>query len=115
MAKNLLNRRFSTPFALQKLVTDVTEFKCLNDKKLYLNPIYDLYNGEIITFGISERPTMDLALYPLLDAIEIVKQNGTVRTTLLSDQGWHYQHKKWRQLLKENKIFQSMSRKATCF
>lgn len=113
-AKNLLNRRFSTPYALQKLVTDITEFKCLNDKKLYLNPIYDLYNGEIITFGISDSPTLDLALNPLLDAIEIVKQKGTVRTTLHSDQGWHYQHKKWRQLLKDNKIFQSMSRKATC-
>lgn len=113
-AKNLLNRRFSTPYALQKLVTDITEFKCLNDKKLYLNPIYDLYNGEIITFGISDSPTLDLALNPLLDAIEIVKQKGTVRTTLHSDQGWHYQHKKWRQLLKDNKIFQSMSRKASC-
>lgn len=113
-AKNLLNRRFSTPYALQKLVTDITEFKCLNDKKLYLNPIYDLYNGEIITFGISDSPSLDLALNPLLDAIEIVKQKGTVRTTLHSDQGWHYQHKKWRQLLKDNKIFQSMSRKATC-
>lgn len=27
VAKNLLNRRFYTPIALQKLVTDVTEFK----------------------------------------------------------------------------------------
>ena len=113
-AKNLLNRRFTTPFALQKLVTDITEFKCLNDKKLYLNPIYDLYNGEIITFGISDRPTLNLALEPLIEAIEIVKQTGTVRTTIHSDQGWHYQHKKWGKLLKDNKIFQSMSRKATC-
>lgn len=114
VAKNLLNRRFSTPFALQKLVTDVTEFKCLNDQKLYLNPIYDLYNGEIISFGISKRPTLDLVLGPLEDAIQIVKKNGTVRTTIHSDQGWLYQHKKWRQHLKKNKIFQSMSRKATC-
>lgn len=113
-AKNLLNRRFTTPFALQKLVTDITEFKCLDDMKLYLNPIYDLYNGEIITFGISNHPTLSLALEPLKEAVQIVKQKGTVRTTIHSDQGWHYQHKKWVTLLKDNKIFQSMSRKATC-
>lgn len=112
--KNLIYRRFSTPFVLQKLVTDITKFKCLNDQKLYLNPIYDLYNGEIISFGISKRPTLDLALRPLVEAIQIAKQNETVRTTIHSDQGWHYQHKKWRQHLKKNKIFQSMSRKAIC-
>lgn len=113
-AKNLLNRRFSTPFALQKLVTDITEFKCLDDQKLYLNPVYHLYNGEIISFGISKRPTLDLVLNPLVKAIQIVKENGKVRTTIHSDQGWHYQHNKWRHHLKKNKLFQSMSRKATC-
>lgn len=54
-AKNLLNRQFSTPISLQKLVTDSTVFKCLNDKKHYLNPIYDLHNGKTITFGMSKR------------------------------------------------------------
>jgi len=112
--KNLLNRRFSTPVPLQKLVTDITEFKCLDNQKLYLNPIYDLFNGEIISYGISNRPTLDLVLNPLDEAVQIVKKNALFRTTLHSDQGWHYQHKKWTQRLKQNKIFQSMSRKATC-
>ncbi|MBU5265657.1 IS3 family transposase [Virgibacillus proomii] len=43
VAKNLLSRRFNTPIPLQKLVTDITEFKCLGEEKLYLNPILDLY------------------------------------------------------------------------
>ena len=30
---------------IQKVVTDVTEFKCTNDEKLYLSPLMDLYNG----------------------------------------------------------------------
>ncbi|SDO58334.1 IS3 family transposase, partial [Alkalicoccus daliensis] len=34
--------------------------------------------------------------------------------TIHSDQGWHYQHKKWVKTLKKHRIFQSMSRKATC-
>ncbi|WP_213021717.1 IS3 family transposase, partial [Siminovitchia terrae] len=39
VAKNRLSRRFSTPIPLQKLVTDITEFKCLGEEKLYLNPL----------------------------------------------------------------------------
>lgn len=114
VAKNRMNRRFHTTIRLQKLVTDVTEFKCSEEKKLYLSPILDLYNGEIISFGISDRPTLDLVLQPLNQAIEIIKNEAKYRTTIHSDQGWHYQHKKWIEGLKQNKIFQSMSRKATC-
>ncbi|MFD1707010.1 IS3 family transposase [Siminovitchia sediminis] len=57
VAKNRLNRRFHTPIPLQKLVTDVTEFKCTGEEKLYFSPILDLYNGEIISYGISNKPT----------------------------------------------------------
>ena len=114
VAKNRLNRRFDTPIPLQKLVTDITEFKCLDGQKLYLNPLLDLYNGEIISFGISNRPTLDLVLNPLNDAVEIINREAKFRTTIHSDQGWHYQHQKWINTLKDNKIFQSMSRKATC-
>ena len=114
VARNRLNRRFNTSIRLQKLVTDVTEFKCTGNKKLYLSPIMDLYNGEIISFGISDRPTLHLVIEPLHQAIEIIKKEAEYRTTIHSDQGWHYQHKKWIKTLKDHKIYQSMSRKATC-
>lgn len=114
VAKNRLSRRFSTPIPLQKLVTDITEFKCLDEEKLYLNPILDLYNGEIVAFEIRKRPTLDLVMGPLKETIEVLKNHATYRTTIHSDQGWHYQHNQWVRTLKENKIFQSMSRKATC-
>ena len=65
VTKNRLSRRFNTPIPLQKLVTDITEFKCLGEEKLYLSPILDLYNGEIISFGIKKRPTLDLVMEPL--------------------------------------------------
>jgi transposase InsO family protein len=114
VAKNRLNRRFSTSIRLQKLVTDITEFKCTGNEKLYLNPILDLYNGEIISYGISNKPTLDFVLQPLNEVVNIIKNEAEYRTTIHSDQGWHYQHKKWVKTLKKNKIFQSMSRKATC-
>jgi putative transposase len=114
VAKNRLSRRFSTPVPLQKLVTDITEFKCLGGEKLYVNPILDLYNGEIVAFEMGKRPTLDLVMKPLKETLEVLKNHATYRTTIHSDQGWHYQHNKWVRTLKENKIFQSMSRKATC-
>jgi putative transposase len=114
VAKNRMVRRFSTPIPLQKLVTDITEFKCLGEEKLYLSPILDLYNGEVIAFGIRKRPTLDLVMEPLKESIGVIKNHATFRTTIHSDQGWHYQHNQWVKTLKKNKVFQSMSRKATC-
>ncbi|MFC0562168.1 transposase, partial [Halalkalibacter alkalisediminis] len=114
VAKNRLSRRFSTPIPFQKLVTDITEFKCLGEEKLYLNPILDLYNGEIIAFGIKKRPTLDLVMEPLKETIVVIETQAIYRTTIHSDQGWHYQHNEWVRTLEENKVFQSMSRKATC-
>ncbi len=72
IAKNLLNRRFRTSSALQKLVTDVSEFKCTDDEKLYLSPIMDLYNGEIIEFSMSKRPSLDFVLDSLKQALPII-------------------------------------------
>lgn len=113
IAKNRINRRFYTNVCHQKLTTDITEFKCSNNVKLYLNPIMDMFNGEILSYGISMRPTLELALKPLEEALEIVK-DSKYRTTMHSDQGWHYQHNKWVKTLKKNKVFQSMSRKGNC-
>ncbi|WP_233115339.1 hypothetical protein [Aggregatibacter actinomycetemcomitans] len=36
----------------EKWVTDVIEFKC-DEGKLYLSPIKDLFNGEIIAYDFS--------------------------------------------------------------
>lgn len=113
IAKNRIRRRFYTDRCHQKLATDITEFKCLNETKLYLSPIMDLYNGEIISYGIHMHPTLDFVIQPLKEALEVVK-NANCRTTIHSDQGWHYQHLMWVRTLKDNKVFQSMSRKGNC-
>lgn len=80
IAENLLNRKFYTPIRLQKLVTDVTKFKCTRNEKLYLSTIPDLYNGEIIiSFGISNRPK------PLNRAVEVIRSENEYRTTIHYD------------------------------
>ena len=114
VAKNRLRRRFSTSVPLQKLATDITEFKCTENEKLYLSPIMDLYNREIISYKISKRPTLDIALDPLDEALEMIKERALYRTTIHSDQGFHYQNWQWTDKLKDNKIYQSMSCKGNC-
>lgn len=114
VAKNRINRRFNSSIPLQKLLTDITEMKCKNDKKLYLSPILDVYNSEIISFSISETPNVDFVMESLQDAITIINKHAIYRTTIHSDQGFHYQNRRWVNTLRTNKIFQSMSRKGNC-
>ena len=114
IAQNKINRRFMTSIPLQKLVTDVSEFKCLDDEKLYLSPIMDLYNSEIISFKVSNRPTLDIAIDPLKEALSVVEKHAQYRTTIHSDQGWHYQHNSWIKTLEKHGVYQSMSRKGNC-
>ena len=54
VASNLLARDFHAERPKQKWVTDVPEFS-LFGSKLYLSPVLDLYNGEIISYAISEN------------------------------------------------------------
>ena len=57
IAPNLLERNFKADKPNQKWVTDVTEF-ALFGIKLYLSPIIDLYNGEVISYNLSRHPNL---------------------------------------------------------
>ena len=112
--KNKLHRRFTTDRPAQKLVSDVTEFKIPSTgEKVYLEPIMDLYNNEILTFSVSSKPGLKFALSPLDKLIGVLPKKN-YRTTIHTDQGWQYRHRAWRRKLKKQKIIQSMSRRATC-
>lgn len=110
-APNILNRKFSAAEANQKWTTDITEFS-LFGRKLYLSPILDMYNGEIISYKLSERPVLEQVTEMLENAIKIV--NKTKGILLHSDQGWQYQHAHYQKILKRNGMIQSMSRKGNC-
>ena len=89
IAANVLERDFSTQAPNRKWATDVTEFK-IGDRKAYLSPILDMFNGEIISYTISDSPDLRMVMNMVNSAIRKVKpQEGLV---LHSDQGWHYQH-----------------------
>jgi putative transposase len=111
-APNILNRDFTAEKPNQKWVTDITEFK-LFGQKLYLSPILDLFNGEIITYTLQSRPTYDLVEKMLEQGLKYVKEGDDL--LIHSDQGWHYRMSQYRRVLKENNITQSMSRKGNCY
>jgi len=111
LALNLLNRSFKAERPNQKWATDVTEFN-VSGKKLYLSPIIDLYNQEIISYQLSERPDFKSVMTMMDKALEKVKHHQPL--LLHSDQGWQYQMKQYQYLLQQNGITQSMSRKGNC-
>jgi len=111
IAKNLLKRNFKARKPNQKWVTDVTEFSVAGEK-LYLSPILDLYNGEIISYNISQRPTFEQTMDMVKKALN--KLPPQAKPVLHSDQGWQYQMPGYRNLLNHHKIRQSMSRKGNC-
>lgn len=111
IAPNLLNRNFKADRPIQKWATDVTEFK-VKGNKLYLSPIIDLFNQEIISYELSDRPVFSGVMDMLKKAIPQAKESDQL--ILHSDQGWQYQMRKYQQFLKTHGITQSMSRKGNC-
>jgi putative transposase len=111
IAPNIIQRDFVATEPNQKWTTDITEF-ALFGSKLYLSPILDMYNGEIISYNISERPVLGQVMDMLDKAFEKIP-DGT-NLIFHSDQGWQYQHKQYQKRLKDKGICQSMSRKGNC-
>jgi putative transposase len=110
-APHVLKRQFDAKRANQKWVTDVTEFNVAGEK-LYLSPVMDLYNGEIIAFETARRPAYELVGIMLNKAL--AKLRAGERPMLHSDQGWQYRMPAFQRALRDNSVVQSMSRKGNC-
>lgn len=111
IARNHLRRKFSSDAPYKKMVTDVTEFKT-REGKLYLSPIIDLYNLEVISFEISSSPSFNLVKKMISDAVAIVPAGSN--PIVHSDQGWQYQMQEYQEILNNSGFVQSMSRKGNC-
>ncbi len=111
IAPNVINRDFSADAPNKKWTTDVTQMKIKN-RKLFLSPILDMFNGEIVSYDISSIPNMRMIQTMLKRAFR--KNNDLSGLILHSDQGWQYQQKIYQTILKERGIIQSMSRKGNC-
>ena len=112
VAPNLLNRQFEATAPNQKWVTDVTEFS-VDDRKLYLSPVMDLFDRQIISYSVGTSPNLELTNTALREALACLESGH--QPLVHSDQGFQYQHASWRNLLKNAGAGQSMSRKGNCY
>ena len=108
-AENLIQRQFEGSKTMEKCYTDVTEFAIPNStQKLYLSPVLDGFNSEIIAYNLSTSPN-------LAQVKTMLEQSFTEKhyenTILHSDQGWQYQHDAYHRFLESKGIQASMSRK----
>ena len=111
LSEHLLKRLFKAEKPNEKWLTDVTELKG-KDGKLYLSPILDLFNREIVAYAMSRRADSEMVKEMLEKAAPRLTAKGTM---LHSDQGVLYRTAGYRELLAEHSMVQSMSRKANCW
>lgn len=111
VASNILARDFAAAQPNEKWVTDVTEFN-VGGAKLYLSPIMDLYNGEIVAYETAKRPLFNMIAKMLTKAFK--KLTPSDKPMLHSDKGWQYRMPHYRRCLDSRAITQSMSRKGNC-
>ncbi|SUT86603.1 transposase [Actinobacillus ureae] len=108
IAENVLQQDFHATAPNEKLVTDITEFKCAEGKR-YLSPIKDLFNGEIIAHDLARSPNFEQVMRLLTQTVAKLPQDA--KPILYSDQGWQYQMADYQDMLRKHHIKQSMSRK----
>lgn len=106
-----LGRDFSADAPNQKWVTDITQV-CVNGAKVYVSPIIDLFNGEVVSCAASLHPDMRLVMAMLWKAIQKLGDDDI--PILHSDMGCQYTSPSWRLELERQCIVQSMSRKGNC-
>ena len=106
---NLIQRQFEASKPMEKCYTDVTEFAIpASSQKLYLSPVLDGFNSEIIAYNLSTSPNLEQVEAMLNQAFS---EDHYTNTILHSDQGWQYQHQYYHHFLEGKGIQPSMSRK----
>lgn len=106
-----MKRNFKTTKVNEVWLSDVTEFH-IPAGKLYLSPILDLHNREIVSFNVSKSPSFIQTRDMLNKAFD--KYNNLEGLIFHTDQGWQYQMYQFIKSLKDKNIIQSMSRKGNC-
>lgn len=108
---NILNREFKQDDPNKVWLTDVTEFKLRNGKKVFLSAIYDLGSKKIVSYEISLRNDNQLVFNTFNKAKNKNKTEGII---FHSDRGYQYTNRNFNQKLKQAKMTQSMSRVGRC-
>ncbi len=114
VADNLLKREFREHGPRKVLLTDITYIPCCG-VFFYLSVIKDAYTLQILAYVLSESLEVDFVLETV--NILIANHGATLddETLIHSDQGCHYTSKKFREIVKDSNLRQSMSRRGNCW
>lgn len=114
VADNRLNREFRKHGPRKVLLTDITYIP-YQKKFCYLSVVKDAFTEEVLSYVLSESLELDFVLETME---QLIKDHAVAFETdimIHSDQGCHYTSVKFRQLLADHKIRQSMSRRGNCW
>ena len=111
-AENLIKRDFHAEKPIAKLLSDVSEIQC-GDGKLYISPILDCYNGEIVALEVRDNMKKELCI----DTVKQLKYKyGDLRNVILhTDRGCQYTSNEFRSLLRDYGMRQSLSGTGKCY
>jgi putative transposase len=112
VAENLLNQAFDREKPDQVWVADLT-YVSTREGWLYLACVLDLYSRKIVGWSMSSRMTKEL----VLSAMEMALLRRRPEADLMhhSDRGSQYASEAFQQLLQDENIVCSMSRKGNCY
>lgn len=114
VADNILQRQFKEHGPRKVLLTDITYIPCCG-VFFYLSVIKDAYTMQILAYVLSDSLEVDFVLETV--NILISKHGASLddETLIHSDQGCHYTSKKFRQIVSDSNLRQSMSRRGNCW
>lgn len=114
VADNRVNREFRMHGPRKILLTDITYIPY--DKKFcYLSVIKDAYTEQVLSYVLSKSLEVDFVLETIN---QLIQKHGTsldAEAMIHSDQGCHYTSIKFRELLQNHDLLQSMSRRGNCW
>lgn len=114
VADNKVKREFRLHGARKILLTDITYIP-YKKKFCYLSVIKDAFTEQVLSYVLSESLEVD---FVLLTIDQLVNNHGkTLKTDAIlhSDQGCHYTSTRYRELISNYELRQSMSRRGNCW
>ena len=114
VADNKVRREFKLHGPRKILLTDITYIR-LNDGFCYLSVIIDAYTMQVLSYVLSDSLEVDF----VLETVNILIRDHGISLDadayIHSDQGCHYTSVKFRELVENTDLTQSMSRKGNCW
>ena len=113
--KNVINRDFLQGKSKKVLLTDITYLTYANGKRAYLSVIKDASTRMILSWQLSLTLDLRFVINTVNEILDFYKGELDLNVIIHSDQGVHYTSPRFQNLLKQNNLGQSMSRKGNCW